>query len=179
MFAPRQKMIDKIGEESDYFFARLEDLKDSFLKNFYSQVICCVIGDVNDFCGSLMSKNNIFYNRLKAMDKSSARAIYKATGMYHTIHYLASGTYKGKDPLDMLEGFREIFGLTEQECKSFSHFAGVYCQCEAKFEAEFSRYAALRIFGREDVGQSALAYINYYFSNSYRQFIEANQTYVA
>jgi hypothetical protein len=179
VFLPRQKHIERIEEESDFFFERLEDLGDTFLKNFYSQVICCVIGDVNDFCGSLQSKNNIFYNSLKALDKNSARAIYKATGMYHTIHYLASGTYKGKDPLDMLEGFRRIFALNEQECKSFSHFAGVFCQCEARFEAEFSRYAADRIFGRSDVGQSALAYINYYFANSYRQFIEANQNYVA
>jgi hypothetical protein len=179
MFMPRQKLIKSIEEESDFFFERLEELGDHFLKNFYSQVICCTIGDVYDFCGYVHSKHNVFYKQLRTLDKSSTKAIYKLTGMYHTIHYLASGTYKGRDPLDMLEGFREIFALNEQECKVFSTFAGIYCSCDAQFEAEFSRYAAERIFGRDGVNPSALAYVNYYFMNSFQQFIAANQNYVA
>jgi hypothetical protein len=175
----RQFLIKKIEDVSDYFFERLEDIKESFLRSFYSQVICCVMGDVNDFCGYIHSERNIFYQRLRFLDRNATHSIYKMTAVYHTVHYLASGTYKGADPADMLENFRCIFDLSETECAHFSELADIYLESEALFETEFTKFAARQIFGSDRIGPPMLSYVNYYFVHSYHQFISANQNYVA
>jgi hypothetical protein len=179
VFMPRKRLIRRVEDESDYFFERLERIDDHFIRSFYSQVICSTIGDVNDFCGSVSSKRNVFYRHLRSLDRLARRSIYKLTGMYHTIHYLASGSFKCGDPADMLESFRIIFALDENERQHFSKYADIFWQCEPMFEVEFCKYAAKRIFGRALIKPSTLAYVNYYFMRSYDQFITTNQNYVA
>ena len=178
-FARRQILIKRIEEESDYFFERLEYIEDHFLRGFYSQVICCTIGDVYDFCGAVHSKRNVFYKYLRSMDRNSKHSLYKMTAMYHTIHYLAAGAFKCSDPADMLEGFRNIFDLNDYEKVHFSVLADVFWQNEPQFEVEFSKYAAKHIFGRAKIKPSTLAYVGYYFMHSYSQFITENQHLVA
>ncbi|MDR1000889.1 MAG: hypothetical protein LBL96_08855 [Clostridiales bacterium] len=178
VFAPRKRLIKRLEDESDFFFEKLESVKNFFLRNFYGQVISCVMGDVNDFCG-LNAPRNVFYRQLRFMDISSRRALYKMTAMYHTIHYLASGMFKCDDPIDMLETIKDVFELDEHERLHFSIFADTFWQCEGQFEVEFSRYAAKRVFGRARIRPSSLAYVSYYFMSSYSQFITFNQNYVA
>ena len=178
-FVRRKKLIKRIEEESDFFFERLEYIDDHFLRSFYSQVICCTIGDVYDFCGTVNSKRNVFFHQLRSMDRNAKRSLYKMTAMYHTIHYLAAGAFKCSDPADMLEGFREIFALDEDEKLNFSIFADVFWQNEPLFEVMFSKYAAKRIFGRAKINPFTLAYVGYYFMHSYSQFITENQHLVA
>jgi hypothetical protein len=101
------------------------------------------------------------------------------TAMYHTIHYIASGSFKCEDPVDMLDVFKKVFNLSETEKSRFSVYADIFWQCESQFEVEFSKYAAKMIFGRSRVSPSTLAYVNYYFCRSYNQFIAVNQNYVA
>jgi hypothetical protein len=157
----------------------LESVREHFLKSFFGQLICSVIGDVYDFCAYIPSERNLFYLRLRSLDREAAQSIYKMTAMYHTIHYLAGGTYKGEDPADMLEKIRYIFDLSESECKNFSELADSFLQSEALFEAKFAKYAAARIFGATQMSPWKLAYVNYYFLSSYQQFINTNQNYVA
>ena len=178
-FSSRMKLIKSIEEESDFFFERLEYIKDHFLRSFYSQVICCTMGDIYDFFGSVHSKRNVFFKHLRYMDKNAKRSLYKMTAMYHTIHYLAAGAFKCSDPADMLEGFREIFDLTDDEKMHFSLFADYFWQNEPLFEVEFSKYAAKHIFRRARINPFTLAYVGYYFMHSYSQFITANQHLVA
>ena len=178
-FTRRHKLIKRIADESDYFFERLEYIDDHFLRSFYSQVICCTIGDVYDFCGAVQSKRNVFYKYLRSMDRKSRLSLYKMTAMYHTIHYLGAGAFKCGDPADMLEGFRNIFMLDEYEKIHFSMFADIFWQNEPQFEVEFSKYAAKHIFGRARIKPSTLAYVGYYFMHSYSQFITENQHLVA
>jgi len=178
-FARRQKLIKRIEDESDYFFERLEYIDDHFLRHFYSQVICCTIGDAYDFCGTVHSKRNVFYKYLPSMDRNARRSLYKMTAMYHTIHYLAAGAFKCSDPADMLEGFRDILDLDDYEKMHFSMFADVFWQDETQFEVVFSKYAAKHIFGRARIKPSTLAYMSYYFMRSYCQFITENQNLVA
>jgi hypothetical protein len=178
-FARREKLIKRIEDESDFFFERLEYIDDHFLRSFYSQVICCTIGDAYDFCGTVHSKRNVFYKQLRSLDRNSKRSLYKMTAMYHTIHYLAAGAFKCGDPADMLEGFREIFALDEDEKMHFSLFADIFWQNEPQFEVEFSKYAAKHIFERAKTNPFTLAYVGYYFMHSYSQFITENQHLVA
>jgi len=178
-FTRRHKLIKRIADESDYFFEKLDDIDDHFLRGFYSQVICCTIGDVYDFCGAVRGKRNIFHRYLRSMDKRSRHALYKMTAMYHTIHYLAAGAYKCADPADMLESFRGIFELDDDEKMHFSMFADIFWQNEPQFEVEFSKYAIKHIFRRARIKPSSLAYAGYYFMHSYSQFITENQHLVA
>ena len=178
-FAGRQKLIKRIEEESDFFFERLEYIDDHFMRSFYSQVICCTMGDVYDFCLAVHSKRNVFFKYLRSMDRNSRRSLYKMTAMYHTIHYLAAGAYKCADPADMLEGFRQIFALDDGEQMHFSMFADIFWQNEPLFEVEFFKYATKHIFGRAKINPFTLAYVGYYFIHSYSQFITENQHLVA
>ena len=178
-FARRQKLVKRLEEESEFFFERLEYIDDHFIRTFYSQVICCTIGDVYDFCVNVQSKRNIFYKYLRFMDQKSKRSLYKMTAMYHTIHYLAAGAFRCSDPADMLEAFREIFALDEDEKMHFSLFADIFWQNEPLFEVEFSKYAAKHIFISAKINPFTLAYVGYYFMHSYSQFIIENQHLVA
>ena len=178
-FARRKILLKRIEEESEYFFERIDLIDDSFLRNFYSQVICCTIGDIYDFFGVKHGKRNVFSKYLRYLDKNSKRSIYKMTAMYHTLHYLASGSFKCSDPADMLEGFRKIFDLNDDEKMQFSSFAEIYCQSDALFEVEFFKYAAKRIFISAKINPFTLAYVGHYFMYSYDQFITENQHLVA
>ena len=113
------------------------------------------------------------------MNRNAKRSIYKMTAMYHTIHYLAAGAFICSDPVDMLEGFREIFDLDDDEKMHFSLFADIFWQNEPLFEVEFCKYAAKHIFGSAKINPFTLAYVGYYFMHSYSQFITENQHLVA
>jgi len=178
-FARKKILLKRIEEQSEYFFERLDLVEDNFLRNFYSQVICCTIGDIYDFFWVARGKRNVFSKNLRSLDKKAQRSLYKLTAMYHTLHYLAGGAFKCGDPADMLEGFREIFDLNDDEKTRFSLFAEIYCQSETMFEVEFTRYAIKCIFVDATVNPFTLAYVGFYFMHSYSQFISTNQHLVA
>lgn len=177
LFKQRDAIVKRcIEEESNYYFTRLEEIQDKFFASFYSQAVCCTIADAYDFFSYLHSRNNVFYQNVKQLTPETGRQIYKWNAMYQTIRFVGGvDTIKSREHIDYMF---YVFEFTSEEQEACYKFMNMYKESPACFEVEFSKKASGHLFDNTAQSPIMLAFVNNFFYNSFKEFMNAYVSYV-
>ncbi len=169
IFIKRENLIEKyVEDEGTIFYDRLEQIDDKFIKGFCAQAICCAIGDAYDFFCYIQGDNNIFYKNIEKLDSKMGRKIYKWISLYHTICY---DEHDSAHLSRIHKAMAFVFQWSKHDFKLLNKYRRIREDCDAQFEAEFTKKMCSDIFKLQHKNPVILALAGNLFYNSRNSFL--------
>ena len=159
-----------VEEQKDTYLDNVYKLKNSFFASFYEQAIESIVADAYEYFVEMDCENNFFYQNLKLMNNERGKRFLKIMSMYYTI-LVVRKKRKDIDQDEMREALIEAFELNEKEQKLYDLLYTCKCRFESQFPSLFAKAFAKYLFGKDDCGVFALAFIENFCYNSYSCFM--------
>jgi hypothetical protein len=153
---------------------KIIEIKSSFTKNFFLQIIECGKSGTKSFISYIKISEKQFYKNIK---KNQINVILRLICLYHVARFL-NETNDVVDKKILLKTAVEIFKFSEKESYNFNNLLEILDKNVSVFEVSFSAYFIESVFTAEIAEKTVLiAAVNNFFYNSYIEFVNNFSSY--
>jgi len=177
-FYQRREALERYIEDgSQYYYERLEMIRDKPLHSFLLFTISSTVCESYDFLEYALVFSPLSHC-IPYPTEAAVRSLYRLSAVYVTLSFIAD-RQRSRRLLDMglEQALAGVFGLSGLTQTLYDHYKTQLKACKCSFEASISRQAAAALFGQGNVNALTLAFVNHFFYNVRKRFFQyASQT---